>query len=544
MSLRYVVPVLLAGLGLAAGCTGSAQEQVPLTPAGKGETTMNLMPEPGPDTRDLTLEAHTGEGWDSRLVPEQAAIFRLTLTNTGRQGCEVVSMDGNSDTPRVQLLDTDVALTDGATPRALESTMFGDLEPPVNQPLVTRQLAGKEQETTFVNLWNFARRPPLGAYNFEAIHTAGVDGGAIAAKRIPFQIVPAHIGSAAMAYDTPGHSGSVLAWTATAPQIGTILLVRVSGNLGHSTVQSGGIPQAKVPVGVSLATSIVPLGLTTNGGGWVAMADGKRITIFRHDLAAPVRQGVPVESPVANPLLLQRFPDRGHAVVLATGEGPRGPALMGVTVAEDGAPAKPWTVPLAARPVHAACVSGPKGPISLLLISETATETHIRRMEIDESGEVLAEETVVRTTGNRVLAVAPDMRPGQPPAFVLLEADPGQHNRIRTVVLPLDGGPRVPEGMTVLAGWPGLDAEGEGTPAPAAEICLEMALDGIPWVALTDAAGALYGGRIGGRLALLRDAEAGRKAMCPHIAALYEGTTIACFTETGALFHAGAPGDQ
>ncbi|MBT7301301.1 MAG: hypothetical protein HN849_17395, partial [Victivallales bacterium] len=55
---------------------------------------------------------------------------------------------------------------------------------------------------------------------------------------------------------------------------------------------------------------------------------------------------------------------------------------------------------------------------------------------------------------------------------------------------------------------------------------------------------ALYGGRIGGRLALLRDAEAGRKAMCPHIAALYEGTTIACFTETGALFHAGAPGDQ
>ena len=152
MSLRYVVPVLLAGLGLAAGCTGSAQEQVPLTPAGKGEITMNLMPEPGPDTRNLTLEAHTGEGWDGRLVPEQAAIFRLVLTNTGRQGCEVVSMDGNSDTPRVQLLDTAGVLIDGATPRALESTMFGDLEPPANRPLVTRQLAGREQETTHVNL--------------------------------------------------------------------------------------------------------------------------------------------------------------------------------------------------------------------------------------------------------------------------------------------------------------------------------------------------------------------------------------------------------
>ena len=544
MSLRYVVPVLLAGLGLAAGCTGNAQEQVPLTPAGKGETTMNLMPEPGPDTRNLTLEAHTGEGWDGRLVPEQAAIFRLILTNTGRQVCQVVSMDGNSDTPRVQLLDPDGQLIDGATPRALESTMFGDLEPPVKQPLVTRQLAGREQETTYVSLWDFARRPPLGAYRFEAIHAAGLNGGAIAANRIPFQIVPAHIGSAAMAYDTPGHSGTVLAWTATAPQIGTILLVRVSGNLGHSTVQSGGIPQAKVPAGVSLATSIVPLGLTTNGGGWVAMADGKRITIFRHDLAAPVRQGVPVESPVANPLLLQRFPDRGHAVVLATGEGARGPALTGVTVAEDGSTAKPWTVPLAARPVHAACVFGPKGAISLLLISETAAETHISRMDVDESGEVLAEETVVRTTGNRVLAVAPDMRPGQAPAFVFLEADPERPNRIQAVVVPLVGGPLVPAELSAVPGWPGLDAEGKGTPVPAAEICLEMALDGTPWVALTDAAGALYAGRIGGRLALLRDALEGRKATHPHIAALHEGTTVACFTETGALFHAGVPGDQ
>ena len=198
----------------------------------------------------------------------------------------------------------------------------------------------------------------------------------------------------------------------------------------------------------------------------------------------------------------------------------------------------------------------------MLFASKEHERTNFSRLEVEETGAVSVAEHPVYSTYNELLAVAVDMRPNAPLAFLVLEADPEQHDHLTLVHIPLTGDPEIRD-LGLVEGWPFVverveqprrrwPDEPEEDPAVrvtevrralrAIEVSLEVGLDGTPWLALVDEQGSLYGGRLDGPpLALLRQGEPDGtfKATKPHAAALARGVTLSAFTETGALFHAG-----
>lgn len=505
------------------------------------DTSSPVVPDPQADRREVVLKAASKTA-STRFFPEQAAAFDLTLKNQTGAAEALLAIDGNMTTPLVRAFDAKGGLLFEKSGGDMGERIAGGMGPIVPPPPQTITLEPGGSESLWVNLWTYHEPLHLGAYVFEAAHHLKAAGGPLlVSNRIPFEIVPARVLSAALGYESSTRMASTLAWIAApkddrgAPR----LLVRLSAFGNHSSVQQGATDLGEVPKDARLSVSQIPPDGKANWLGWVAVVTPHGVELVRHNMTQLMARTGPIALPIADAVPIPRFPDRQHAVFLATGQGASGPLLVGVVAPPSGPPGPVWTVPLGASPQMAVCAFGMSGPISVLVSSDDGQLTRVSRVDVDESGAVVSPEQVVRTTPNRVIALAVDMRPRAAQSFVILESNRTMPDRLALTRLPLVGAPPPIVALAPLGGWP---AEGENAARhalPAEAIAVEVGLDGLPRAALTDARGRLFGGALDGTpLALLSDG-GGAKALFPHLAAMSASIEIACFTEEGFLFHAG-----
>jgi hypothetical protein len=477
-------------------------------------------------------------GSGARLLPEQAASFEITLENRTDAAESVLAVDGNYHTPVVRALDATGAVLFHKTSEDLAERLVPHMGSPGPRTLRTITLAPGAAESLWINLWMYHDPLPLGAYAFQASHQAR-PGELFESPRIPFEIVAARVESAALGYDSSLRMASILAWIAAPSDGGGAprLLLRLSAFGNHASIQQGANEVGEAPEGGRVAVSHIPRDGLANWQGWVAVVGPQRAELVRHHMARPGRRRVAVALPISDAVPVPRFPDRGHAVFLATGRGPAGPALVGFVAPTSGPPHPVWSVPLPESPALTACVAGTSGPITVFFSADDGQWSRVYRLDVDESGAVVAGAVVARTTPNRVIALAVDQRPDEIPALVILEENRTLFDRLALVRLPLSGAPPPIVPLAPLAGWPSVTENRVSRALRAEAIHLEVGMDGVPLAALVDERGRLFGGRLDGTpLGLLSDG-GGTKALFPHVAALQMGVFASCFTERGYLFH-------
>jgi hypothetical protein len=472
------------------------------------------------------------------LLPEEAPQFELHLRNEGSAAQTLTSISGSLYSPTVRLFDDAGNGLGSYTPAARGQRNIGDLSrfrPPPPRPVT---LAPGAEETIVVNLWAYRDPLPPGRYHFDALHSAGEE--LLTSNRVPFEIVPAQVQAMALSYDTAQRTNSVLAWLAIpAGGQASRLLIRISGFASQATAQVGATAHGDFPSGSRLAVSAKPPDSTAPPAlGWVGTISGDKLQLIEHSMSEPRWRAPVVTLPLSAAVPVPRFPDRVHAVFLATGSGKQGPALAGVVAQEGGGVPKPWLVPLSAVALHSACAFTMQGAITVLFSSDDGQHSRLHRIDLNEDGSVASQERVVRETANEVLAVAADMRSGTPTSFVVLEASREMHDQLAFVKFPLSGESRA-TGLRVTAGWPTASVGSERKPSRAQSLTLEIDNEGLPWVTLTDDRGDLIGGRMDGALSVLREGRVGI-AVLPHIGALARGVTVSSFNRDGTLFHSSA----
>jgi hypothetical protein len=476
------------------------------------------------------------------LVPEEAPQFELHLRNEGATAQTLTSISGGLYSPTVRLFDDAGNGLGSYTPAARGQRNIGDLSrfrPPPPRPVT---LAPGAEETIVVNLWAYRDPLPPGRYSFDALHSVGEE--LLTSNRVPFEIVPAHLEAIALSYDTAQRTNSVLAWLAT-PRAGEAsrLLIRISGFASHAIAQVGATAHGDFPSDSRLAVSASPPdGTFPPALGWAGIISGDKLQLIEHSMSEPRWRAPVVTLPLNVAVPVPRFPNRVHAVFLATGSGKQGgPALAGVVAQESGGVPKPWLIPLSTVALHSACAFTMQGTITVLFSSDDGKNSRLHRIDVNEDGSVASPERVVRESSSEVLAIVADIRSGAPNSFVVLEAHREMHDQLAFVKVPLSGEP-IATGLRTVAGWPAAEVKAERRPARAQALTLETDDEGLPWVALTDDRGDLIGGRMDGALSLLREGRVGR-AIFPHIGALARGASISCFNSDGMLFHSG-PGTQ
>ena len=499
---------------------------------------------PGPKGAAVQASAHSGLVFTAiplneagrPLVPEEAPQFELHLRNEGPADQTLASIRGSMFSPTVRLFDAAGKGLGSFTPATRGERNIGDLSrfrPPPPRPVT---LAPGQEETLVVNLWADRDPVPPGRYEFDALHSAGEE--LLTTNRVPFEVVSARVEAMALTYDSAQRTNSVLAWLAT-PQgaRASRLLIRISGFVSHATAQVGATAHGDFPSNSRLAASASPPDAAFSPAlGWVGVLSGDKLELIEHSMSEPRWRAPVVTLPLSDATPVPRFPNRVHAVFLATGGGGRGPALMGVVAQEnDGAP-KTWVTPLSAVALHSSCAFTMGGAITVLYSSDDGKTARLHRIEVNEDGRVASPDRVVRETPNSVLVMVADMRPEAPAAFFVVEADRERHDRLALVKIPVNGALGA-TGLRTVGGWPAVDGKGERLPARAQSPTIETDKDGIPWLAFTDDRGDLFGGRIDGSMALLREGRDAR-ALLPHIGALARGTSISCFNPDGTLFHA------
>jgi hypothetical protein len=495
------------------------------------------------DQGKLVLAAARRGGGGPRLLPEQSAFFDLALRNEGQRAVTAPGLEGNLWTPVFRAYDASGKMVIQGTNHDADERAVGEMGEPEESAPERVTLASGEEQRTWADLWYFGAPLPPGRYAFEALHHASpppAPGTPLVSNRVPFEVVEARVGAWALGYESAFRKASTLAWIAAPREGGAAeLLVRLSGFSDHTTSQDGATSHGVVPEDARVAVSQVAPDASGNWLGWVAVAHGAQVELMQQNMTFPEWRSGPIALPIADALPVPRFPDRGHAVFLATGARDGHPALAGVIVRESAAAHTPWSVPLAARPDRSACAFSARGAVSLLLVTDDGQAARLSRLDVHESGAVTSAERVVRVTPHEVLAVAVDMRPGAPQAFVVLEADRTAHDRVALVRLPIAGPPPAASQLAALPGWP-IAPQDAAAPRPlrARELSLEVAPNGAALIALVDDQGRLYGGRADGALSLLREGGT-RRALHPHVGATHEHHAISCFTEQGTLFHAG-----
>jgi hypothetical protein len=528
--------LIFAGSLALVGCPAPRLDKPTPVESKTMDTSKQIVPEA--PLRGLVLVA-APRGGDVRLFPEQAAAFDLTLENRTDAAESVVAIDGNRSTPVVRAFDaaTGARLFEKSGTDMSERLVPHMGAPPVTPPR-TIVLAPGASESLWVNLWMYHDPLPLGAYAFQASHQAH-PGQALESRRLPFEIVAARVESAALGYDSAIRMASTLAWIA-APKGGPgapRALLRLSGSGNHAAAQQGATDLGEAPEGGRIAVSQIPADGLANWQGWVAIAGQQRVELVRHNMAQPMSRSGPIALPITDVAPVPRFPDRGHAVFLATGRGAAGPALVGVVAAASGKASPAWSVPLPESPTLTAAVAGMSGPITVFVAADDGASSRVHRLDVDEAGAVVSAAVVVRTTPNRIIALAVDQRRGAVPSLVILESNRTMFDRLALVRLPLSGAPPPIVALAPLAGWPSVTEDRVSRALRAEAVSVEVGVDGVPRAALVDEMGRLFGGRLDGTpLALLSDG-GGTKALFPHVAALETGVFASVFTDQGYLFH-------
>jgi hypothetical protein len=491
-----------------------------------------------PNAHGLVLTAKMRNDGTRPLVPEEAPEFELRLRNEGQTAQTLESISGSLFLPTFRLLDGVGNELGSYTPYDRGERNIGDLtrfSPPPPRPAT---LAPGAEQTLVVNLWAHRDPAPAGKYGFEAEHSVG--DGQLTSNRVPFEIVPAQVQAMALSYDTAQRTNSVLAWLATPSGTkASRLLVRISGFASHGAAQVGATSHGDFAPGSHLAISAKPPDSTSPPAlAWVGVISGDKLQLIEDSMSEPRWRAPVVTLPLSAPVPVPRFPDRVHAVFLATGGGKQGPALAGVVAQQGNGVLKPWLIPLSAVALHSACAFAMQGAITVLFSSDDGTKSRLHRIDLNEDGTVASPERVVSETSNEVLAIVADMRSGAPTSFVVLEAHREMHDQLAFVKVPLSGEPMA-TGLRTAAGWPTAEVKANRRPTRAQVLTLETDNEGLPWVALTDERGDLIGGRMDGALSVLREGRGGA-ALFPHVGAVARSVEISCFNRDGTLFHSAA----
>ncbi|UCG05725.1 MAG: hypothetical protein JSV83_17695 [Desulfobacterales bacterium] len=497
------------------------------------------------DNSSIVLEASLRQGSEHPFLPEQAASFTLAMRNTTDEKVKVYSIALNEYTPLLNVLNSDGQLIGEFSPQIMVKRLLHvAIEKP--GPVKSIELDSGADETTWVNLWNYA--PPLepGQYAFEFMHRLQADTDRVLSNRVPFQIVAAQVKDVALGYESSHRNTSVMAWLA-APEGNRdepVLLARLSTGGDHRVTKQGATSYGCIPSATSVAVGQIPPDREHDDTGWIAVMPEGQAELIRHDMTNELWRSGLIPMNITDSKLINRYPDRGHAVLLATGQSEGKSVLAGVIVnVEQEGDYQPWSVPLLASPDDAVCCFGTEGPISLLFVSRDGENTNLSRLDVEQDGRVVVPEKIIHTTSLKVLSVAVDMRPGQTAMFLVLTADRDNHDHLSLIRIPLSEGPQVPE-LQPVAGWPATEDGDKRVPLEADRVFLELAPDGVAWLALIDEKGDFYGGTLTNRyhpVKRLRESS-GTRLLYPHVGALFGGTTVSCFLESGLLFHTGGRG--
>lgn len=141
-------------------------------------------------------------------------------------------------------------------------------------------------------------------------------------------------------------------------------------------------------------------------------------------------------------------------------------------------------------------------------------------MDVESNGKVSMSERVIRSSSNRILAVAVDQRPQQPQSFTVLEADPASPEHLYVVRVPLTGEPSVFEIHSGLA--------------QARSVDMQIGWNGAPVIALIDESGRCYAGALDGtQPAHISEIKNSTPVVGLHVAALRSGIGFGAFTDHG-----------
>jgi hypothetical protein len=536
----------------------------------------------------LTVAASDRTG---RLLPEQAVGFDVIFRNLSSQEEALASLTGNDGTPILRVFDASDKLLGKFDPGTRRRRLQGHQKFAPSTPSLAYLRAGV-QDGTRISLWKYLDPLGPGGYSLQVSHQIRPGGPSIQAAPTRFEIVAARASSVAMNYGESDHSSSLLSWLSQPldesahPQV----LIRLSAYDDHGLLMEGATPGGSVPDGAHLTSSALPPFSDIGDEGWLAVSYPGKIELIRHSLAQVTWRSGEIPVPIANLKPVLRFPDRGHALFLATGTDKGTPVLMGLRVEDDPSrnaappvsgtklrsgpsapqgvddnvplpaakpgrqpapvaaqppqpkrdlpPYHPWTIPLKGEPARTAVAFESEGPVSILLVYDNQGIATLSRIDVDEAGRVVTPEAVIITSNrvSEIRAVAVDARKGQPLAFLALGSDPKEYNRLGLVRMPLAGSPKAQD-FRSLPGWPSKTVNGQTILLAPTEIALEVAPDGRPWLALIDESGHLSGGVLDGSPLTLLRAEG--RCSNPFIAALPSKVTPGCFTETGRLYPIG-----
>jgi hypothetical protein len=498
---------------------------------------------PAPPATGIVLRAVAHDGV-TRLVPDQAAAFDILLENHTPDPVDVVRLDGNTTTPTVRVIDAHGAVVFAKTPGDKSARVVGERGPERAPVLRTATLAPNGTDSLKMNAGTYADPLPAGSYLFEASHAyKPAGGGELTSNRVAFEVVRAHVLDAALGYESTARMVSILAWIAQPkdpPGQKPRLLARLSGFTGHSAAQQGGTWLGDVALGSRVAVGLAP---PEGPGGWllwIAATSGDHVETVRHNMTSPAWRSGPVALPITDAVPVPRFPDRGHAVVLATGKVGAGHALTGLVVDAAAGAGKPWVVPLAAAPVLTVCAFGATGPVSVVYATDDGQRLEWHRVDVEETGHVVAADRVVRTSPLRAMAATADIRDGRPPELVLLEANRAEPDRLALVRMRLTADPPAITPIAPAPGWPSTQDGGVRRVLRADAASLEAGLDGAAHLAIVDERGRVFGGPLveGGSLVEVTR-EGARRGTFPHVAAADGTTTTSFFNDDGALVHDG-----
>lgn len=357
----------------------------------------------------------------------------------------------------------------------------------------------------------------------------------IASPRVPFEIRPAHVESMALSFDGPARLNSITAWISkTDRSASPRLLIRQSGFTSHRVAQVGGTANGEFAEGSLVALSAMPVDARFPPFNWAAVVSGSAVHVVQHSMSVPSWRSPAMPLYVSGAIPIQRFPNRGYAVFLATAARGSDGVLVGAVVKSGDSSPHVWPLPLKARPLHAACAFEMAGAITVLYSSTEGATSRLHRIDVSEDGQLLRPETAVHETSNRVLSVVADMRPGQAPSFIVLEEDPSHANFLGFSRIPVNG-PVTAATLRELPEWPMSESRGVKAPERAANIGFDLDMMGMPWLATTLADGRFYGGRLDGSVAKLSDGE--QRCSFPHPGGITKSMTLSCFLENGMMFH-------